>query len=282
MRLSCNKINARLRWGLLGAVAFAVMSSESHGAPANFNVSVSPPRFELKAKPGKVVRETIRISNADTETGNYVVKTADWTLSEKAGLTFNEGSPHQGSCRPWVRIERRTFRLISRGTKTYRFEVHVPAGVKPGECRFALLISLDPKSIKPVQMGNITVPVVGRIAVIVYVAVGSAKPVLRYQGVEMRVVRGKPIPVVLFQNTGNAPGRPFGSVRAKDATGRRVEMVLQELPILPGQTRAVELRPVDWARQGATDVTYTLKVPMNIRGKLQWDGGSIRLDQVLR
>ena len=59
-------------------------------------------------------------------------------------------------------------------------------------------------------------------------------------------------------------------------------MVLQEFPILPGQTRAVELRPVDWARQGATDVTYTLKVPMNIRGKLQWDGGSIRLDQVVR
>ena len=91
MRLSCNKINARLHWGLLGTVAFALMSSESHGAPANFNVSVSPPRFELKAKPGQVVRETIRISNADTETGNYVVKTAGWTLSEKEGLTFNEG-----------------------------------------------------------------------------------------------------------------------------------------------------------------------------------------------
>ena len=76
-------------------------------------------------------------------------------------MTFNDGVPNESSCRPWVRIERRKLTVPAGATKSYRFEVHVPADLEAGECRFALLLSADPKTIEPMGLGSIRMPVVG-------------------------------------------------------------------------------------------------------------------------
>ena len=48
---------------------------------ATFAVRISPPNFELKGKPGDVLREVITIENADTAPGIYQVRTDDWELN---------------------------------------------------------------------------------------------------------------------------------------------------------------------------------------------------------
>jgi hypothetical protein len=270
-------------WWLLCAILSvnALVPAECANA-GTFDVSVSPPRIEQRAKPGKIARNTITITNFAKEPGQYLVKTADWELTKEGKVTFNEGAPNQGSCRPWVRIERHKLTLPAGATKSYRFEVHVPADMEAGECRFALLLSADPGMVSPVELEGIRIPLVGRVAVIAYVTVGKARPELKLQGLEMRERQGKTVPVAILQNAGNAHGRPAGDLTAVDASGRKTVLGVEPFPILPGETRAIALRPVDLSNRGGPAAPVELKTPLTIRGKIQWDGGSAKIDQVLR
>jgi fimbrial chaperone protein len=263
--------------GLLNALAPA------GGASAGtFDVSISPPRIEQRGKPGKIARNTIKITNFAKEPGRYLIKTAEWDLTKEGRVTFNEGTPNEGSCRTWVRIERRKLTVLAGATKTYRFEVHVPANVDVGECRFALLVSADPETVNPVGLEGIRIPVVGRVAVIAYVTIGKARAELKLRGLEMRERQDKVVPVVLLENSGNAHGRPGGDLTAVDASGHKTILAVEPFPILPGETRAVALQPVDKFNQGGSAPASELKTPLTIRGKIQWDGGSAKIDQVVR
>ncbi|MFQ5757164.1 MAG: hypothetical protein ACE5H7_13890 [Acidiferrobacterales bacterium] len=268
--------------GALCLILGLLLAMPGAAVAAAFDVSITPPRFEKRTKPGKIMRDRVRITNLDRDTGYYVFKTADWNLATDKGLTFNEGAPSEGSCRPWVRIERRKLTVPAGATKSYRFEVHVPPDTPVGECRFALLVSQDPSKVAPVIMGQLSLPVVGRIAVIVYLAIGNARPKLAFRGLQLQERDGKKIPVIILENLGNAHGRPFGGVTAIDVQKRKRELLVSEVPILVGQTRAIELYPVEWSAKGAAQTGFDLTPPLHIRGTIQWDGGSVKLDEVLR
>lgn len=284
MRSNCASNALARRIVQLGLLVFGAMVSFSfaNGASAStFDVSVTPPRFEKKAKLGKIVRDRLRITNFDNATGHYLIKTADWDLTNDK-LTFNDGAPRQGSCRPWVRIERHAVTLAGGASKSYRFEVHVPADAPNGECRFALLVSPDPKSLKPLDMGQIRFPVVGRIAVVVYLQVGDASADLKFRGLQWLDRGTTKMPAVVLENGGNAHGRPFGDLKATDASGRTFELLVEESPVLPGQTRAIPLRLAPPRQPAEKPAPFDPKPPLQLRGKIQWDGGSVTLDQTLR
>ena len=206
---------------------------------ATFAVRISPPNFELKGKPGDVLREVITIENADTSPGIYQVRTADWKIDEQGGVVIHPASKPltASSCRPWTRIERKTFKLLPKRIKRYRFEVHIPADATDGGRRFAVVISPAPETIDAMKFGSFNVPVAGAIAVMVYVTVGKAKPELEFKGVVKKKSKGKTSLAVRLHNWGNAHARPSGSVVAKDAGGRKAELLLSPFPILPAETR---------------------------------------------
>lgn len=273
---------SRYRWLWCAILSVNALVFAECANAGTFDISVSPPRIEQRAKPGKIARNTIAITNFANEPGRYLVKSADWGLTKEGRVIFNEGAPNEGSCRPWVRIERRQLTVPANATKSYRFEVHVPADVESAECRFALLLSADPGSVEPMGLEGIRIPLVGRVAVIVYVTVGEAHADLKLRGLEMRERQGKIVPVVILENSGNAHGRPAGDLRAVDASGRKTILAVEPFPILPGETRAVALQPVDKFSQGGPAVAFEFKTPLTIRGKIQWDGGSAKIDQVVR
>src|ERR1700727_2692625 len=101
-----------------------------------FAALVSPPRFELAAKPGKTLRGVIEISNRSTTPGRYVIHTADWNLSRDFSVSFQDDL-QPNSCRPCVALERPNVEILGGGTMRYRFDVAVPADAPAGECRFA-------------------------------------------------------------------------------------------------------------------------------------------------
>lgn len=272
----------RYAWLCCAIVSLNAVVPLERANAGTFDVSVSPPRIEQRAKPGKIARNTITITNFAKEPGRYLVKSADWGLTKEGRVTFNEGAPNEGSCRPWVRIERRQLTVPANATKSYRFEVHIPADVKAHECRFALLLSADPGTVEPMGLEGIRIPLVGRVAVIVYVTVGKARADLKLRGLEMRERQGKLVPVVILQNSGNAHGRPAGDLTAVDAGRRKTTLAVEPFPILPGETRAVALQPVDRFNRGGPAPVFELKTPFTIRGKIQWDGGSAKIDQVVR
>ena len=251
-------------------------------AAATFSARISPPNFELKANPGDVLRQTISIGNADAESAHYQVRTADWTLNEQGGVIIvpADQSLSASSCRTWTRIERRSIRLKPGGTKRYRFEVHVPKDAADGECRFAIVISPAPETVDTMAFGNFKFPISGSIAVIVYVTVGKAKPNLEFKGVYLKQDNGYRAPVIRFTNTGNAHARPFGSVMVRDASGKRAELIAVPFPILPDRTWDIEL-VADPETSGVKSIKE-LNYPLQLRGLIEWDGGTHKIDDKVK
>jgi hypothetical protein len=251
-------------------VCAAILANQA--CAQGFAAVVSPPRFELAVKPGERIRDVIEISNASDQPAKYRVRTGDWTLAPDAGVTFSDALG-PGSCRPWVAIERREILVPSGGRYRYRFEVQPPANAAAGECRFALLIEGDEQTVK--TQSGVTVPVTGRIGVIVYVVVGKAAPDLQIVGTTIGDVDGHRMPILNVRNSGNAHGRLSGFLTGVDAKGQSLDFAPSTLPILPGETRAIAL-----VAGTAPGVIAEVAYPVRVRGILEWgDGKRTELDQ---
>lgn len=240
-----------------------------------FAATVSPPRFELHAQPGDVLQEIVEISNTDSQPADYDLRTADWSLSESGSVTIYPAELQQGSCRPWTRIERRHIRLPAEGQRRYRIQINVPENAEPGECRVALL--LEGSDGKAVIAGaeEIRFPVQGRIAIIIYVNVGNARPELTLLDLTMETENNRQIPVAVFRNTGKSHGRPSGILQGKDAAGNELEFTVSPSPILPGQTRRIPIWPEKYDIHGSDE----LLTPLHLRGTIEWEGGAVTIDK---
>lgn len=254
------------RWLLASAAVLGLLPAP--GSAQGFSVLVSPPRFEARARPGETYRNVIEITNVSTLPSRFMLRSADWELDADGSALFRTDLA-PGSCRPWVGIEAAELTIAANARRRYRFEVAVPADAPAGECRFAILIEGDPETVP----GQISVPVAGRIGVIVYVTIGDAAPQLAVAGRQVRRLGAHSLPVLLVRNAGNAHGRLEGRIDGTDASGRRYSFMPSSLPILAGETRAVELTPEADAPDTAPPA---LVYPLRLKGRLQ--SGASQLD----
>ena len=251
--------------GLFGLV-FAV-SAQGQG----FAAVVSPPRFELAAKPGKTLRGVIEVSNRSMAPANYLIHTADWTLGRNFSVSFHDDL-QPDSCRPWVAIERPEVQVPGGGTLRYRFEVAVPADAPVGECRFAVMI----EGAKPAISRNngLDIPITGRIGVIVYVAVGDGTPDIELLGPEVVTLNGQQVPALRVHNAGSVHGRMSGFLTGTDAKGNSYDFTPSDYPILPLEEREVFLTP-----SSSTNDHPTLTFPVTVKGTLEWGKHQTDLNQ---
>lgn len=245
----------------------ALLLAGSAAHAAGFAVGVSPPRFEAQTAPGRTFRDVVAITNAGNTPSRLSIRTADWTLGPDGAPAFADALT-EGSCRPWVAIEQRAVAVPPNGTYRFRFEVTPPADTAPRECRFALVLEGEPEA---VQSGAVSLPISGRIAVMVYVGVGSVAPDLTLAGAGLIQQDGRTLPALHVTNRGTAHGRLEGLVDGTDASGRRFVFSPSSLPVLPGETRTLVLTPDDEGGKPAE-----LSFPLSIKGHLDW--GTQRLD----
>ncbi len=264
------------------ALSDAALAQAARQRPAgggDFAASAMPPRFELRAERGQLVREVVTLGNESSFAATYAVRTADWDLSEAGGpLFYDELRP--GSCRPWVRIERREVRLAPRDVRRYRFEVHVPPEAAEGECRFALMIEQpEDAAAAAAAAGDIRLPIQARLGIVVYLRIGAARPKLELTALRADTVNARRIPVAVFRNAGNAHGRPAGVLEAVDADRRTLEFNVAPAPILPGRTRTIPIWPLADLQ---TDRLPEFRFPLSLKGRIEWEGGAQDVDIVLR
>jgi hypothetical protein len=255
--------------------ALAVLPPFAVGpAHSEFAVAISPPRFELEAKPGQLLRQTMEIANGAARTGTYTLKTADWTYAPDGTVSFNdELAP--GSCRPWVAIERRELTVTPGRPYRFRFEVTPPAGMPPGECRFAILVEGQEEN---TSAGGVVVPFNARMAVIVYVGIGDVQPSLIVEGTSVQTVDGVPTPVLQIRNDGLAHGRLTGFLSGTDASNTPLDFTARSYPILPGESRAI---PLIATRQGDINSQLAPRYPVTIKGRLEWGKDQSRVFEQL-
>ena len=239
-----------------------------------FAAMVSPPRVELQADPGKTVRGVFELTNRADGPSEYLFRTADWSLSPDFNVTFQDALQPE-SCRPWVALERASAVVPATGTIHYRVEVAVPPTATPGECRFAILIEGKESSVA--KAGAVSMPMTGRIGLIVYVTIGNAAPLLEIFGPTLATVNGHQLPTIRLHNAGNAHGRVSGFLSGTDAKGIKYDFNPSDFPILPQQVADVYLTP-----STSTDDHPELTYPVHVTGALQWGSQSLEIDEQFR
>lgn len=254
--------------------ALAAAAGAALAAP--FEVAVAPSRFEISGKSTQRIGQSLDIHNLGTASTEVTIRTLDWTYSPEGVVGYaDELLP--GSCRPWVTLERKTVRISARGKAVFRFQVDVPPDTPRGECRFMLAIEgVEPAHKAVIEGGgaSLSLPVSGRIAVAVYVAVNGAESRMEMSEVGVKEIRGKRTPVVTVTNRGDAHGRLDGSLDAEDANGLKFELVPEGTPVMPGQTRTLPLIMRAEDSQKPPEVAWPLKAS----GTLDWERGGFKVD----
>jgi hypothetical protein len=266
---------------LFAAVLLAGGLSAGGALAAPFEMAVAPSRFELSGKGGGRIGQALELQNVGNQATEVAVRTIDWRFAEDGTVSYHDALLPD-SCRPWVLLERPRVRLAPRERRSFRFQIDVPPDAPRRECRFMLAIEgVEPAYQAAVQGRGLSfaLPVTGRIAVAVYVAVGEAAPRLSMLGVGMRDGAQGRTPVVTVRNEGDAHGRLGGSLEGVDARGQRHEWVPDSTPVLPGQTRALALTP-----RAADDSSPPAQpsFPVRARGSLDWEDGSFRVEAEFR
>jgi fimbrial chaperone protein len=259
-----------LRWPSFALAMLGAAAPVHEGVAAGFAVLITPPRFELRAQPGEVLRQVIEITNAADATARLGVQTAEWDFNEDGSVGFSNPLAAD-SCRPWTALEARELELGPSGRRRFRFEVAVPADAVSRECRFAIMFEGEPET-----MGALALPVAGRIGVIVYVAVGSARANLELRDALVVDLEGQRLPALSVVNTGDAHTRLGGFVSGRDSAGRSLVFTPQSVPVLPGQARTIVLRPQVPEGEPSPEISF----PIRLTGRLDWSGQRLDVDAV--
>lgn len=262
----------------IGSAIAVLLCNFSHGAQAaSFEIGVAPSRFEVTVVPGQRLGQSLDIYNVGAGAAEVSLRTIDWSFSEDGKLEYHD-ELKAGSCRPWVTLERRTLKIAARGKSSFRFQIDVPRDTPRGECRLMLAIEgVEPAYKALIEGGSasLSLPVSGRIAVPIYAAIGGAQPQLELLRVDSQVVSGKRRPYVIVINRGDAHGRLEGDIEATDRSGRRLILSPDGTPILPGQTRRMDLNVrTEDSKPGAADLVY----PLQLDGLIEWDRGAFKIN----
>lgn len=253
-----------------------------HAVPVSaspFEVAVSPSRLELSAATSQRLGQSIEIQNVGKSPTELNIRTLDWTYSNDGQITYHDALV-PNSCRPWVTLEKNAIKLNAQAKRAFRFQVEVPANAPRAECRFMVAIEgKDAAANTVLKAGgaSLNLPVNGRIAVAVYVAVGGAEPKLSIKQMNVQTIKGQKVPVAIVTNQGDAHGRLDGVLEATDAKGQAFELAPETTPILPGQTRTLPLIPQALAKQKLNPPTY----PIQAEGSIDWDKGSFKINQAV-
>jgi hypothetical protein len=261
------------------AAASAGLLLATSAAAAPFEVAVSPTRLTLVSDAGKRLGQTLKIYNLGTQTTALSFRTLDWSFSEAGELKFHD-ELLPGSCRPWVTLERRTSEVAARSDASFRFQIDLPADAPRGECRFMIAVEgIDPAQQALINSGgaSLNLPVSGRIAVAVYLAVGGAQPKLEIQQIGTDSLRKDRKPIVRVTNAGDAHGRLDGALLATTPDGTEFELVPDGGPVLPGQTRSLVFN----ARSPGKENPPALQYPLQVEGTLDWDQGAFKVQATL-
>lgn len=255
-----------------GLVLFTMVvgMAASPAMAAGFSVLMTPPRFELRARPGDVMRQVLEITNTASSPAQLAIQTAEWAIAEDGAVVFSNPLA-EGSCRPWTALEARALELGPNAKRRFRFEVAVPPDAADTECRLAILFEGEPELV-----GQLALPVAGRLGIIVYVAVGDAQAQIELRAATAIDHEGAKLPALTVSNTGSATTRLEGFLSGRDGAGREIVFMPQNAPVLPGQTRTLALYPQSPKHESPPAVDF----PIRLSGRLDWSGQRLEVNEV--
>jgi hypothetical protein len=96
-------------------------------------ITISPVTFELTAKPGETLTNTVKVYNPSGNTVSIKMSTEDFrTVGESGQVIIEPQEDLTYSLKKWVKIEPPEFTLKSREQRFVNFTINIPTNAEPG------------------------------------------------------------------------------------------------------------------------------------------------------
>jgi len=209
---------------------------------AGFSVEMTPARLELNVDPGKTVRAAIKLRTRGRGAQKVEVIRGYFGLDEEGSPLFDTPKDAPQSAAAWISINQTALTINPNQEKVLRMELAVPPQTLPGGYRAALYIMPPVADAKSKESGA-TVFIQARIALLIYVTVGGARPDGQIKAWQWRRIPPGKTDSLAFQvtNQGNAHLRLAGVVQVVDPQGQKYDAMVPGVPVLPGQLTWVPL-----------------------------------------
>jgi len=249
-----------IKIAIFASITLFFSFSNGHGG---FSLGISPVRWEAAGKPGKTLRKVVVLTGGAGAIQKVKVGVGDWTLSEDGAPIFGKSGTMPESAASWIRYHPAELNVYPRQRKIVRLSIRIPDATPSGCYRVALFFE-PPQSDEEGRKGATSVFLRGRLALLIYVTVGDARPEGEILDTAWRVIiKGrKPVPALKVHNRGNAHLRMNGIFAARTLSGKKFEGIIPALPILPGQTRWIPLEFQGEAPPPNSDLDLTLHVDL--------------------
>lgn len=109
------------------------------------NITVSPPKFELKASPGEKITQSLKITNDDDQDYIFALSVDSVAFTGENGeVIVGTSNPNlSGLLSAWVKFEKSSGTLNANSIEIINFSLDIPKGVASGGKYASLVIGLD-------------------------------------------------------------------------------------------------------------------------------------------
>jgi hypothetical protein len=200
-------------------------------------ITIAPLTFELVAKPGDILTNTIKVYNPADNVISIKMSAEDFRVIGESGQVIVEPQEDTTySFKKWVKIEPTEFTLKSKEQKFVNFTINIPKNAEPGG-KYGSVLATTNVSGAEQKVGSLVLLTVS----------GEIKESLILKEFSISKSSKSVSFKVRLENNGTVHLRPRGSIIIENCQGKKIEDL--EIPatnILPGAIRE-------------TDVSWTIK-----------------------
>ncbi|MDO8650505.1 MAG: hypothetical protein Q7K33_04350 [Candidatus Berkelbacteria bacterium] len=229
---------------LVAAVAtfFVIMLPNSGQAQelGQAKVSISPTLFELTAKPGDILENTMKVINTSEIVQSYEMEIKSFIGNELGQAKITASDDPEYALRGWVKITPEKFTLAAKQTQVVKFVISVPEDAEPGGQYGSILASLVDNS-TVTGTGAITKPKVGTLVLVAVAGDITYSAYIKEFSVAKKRFERPPVEFrTKIHNSSSVHIKPKGFITLTDIFGRKAGSIdFDQKNILPDSDRLI-------------------------------------------
>jgi len=202
--------------------------------------SISPPSFDIKANPGDVLNNSVKIENITSQRLDLTAKAISFVAYGNEGQIQLTDEDSSYSIRSWVTFQNPEFSIEPGEVKLFNYFINIPSNVQPGSHFGSIVFSTSPTT-----SDTTAAQVVQEIGSVILIKlpgdVVENATISSFKSDSNYFTNPKIKLDAILDNTGSVVVQPSGSLIIQDIFGNTVQTV-DVLPknILPGSQRVFD------------------------------------------
>ena len=235
------KIIARLLIAVVAVFFVTTLPSSGQAQEAGqAKVSISPTLFELSAKPGDVLDNSMKVINTSDIIQSYEMEIKSFVGNELGQAKITASDDPEYALKGWVTITPEKFTLAAKQTQVVKFTIAVPADAEPGGQYGSILASLVDNSAVS-GTGAVTKSKVGTLVLVAVAGDIHYSAYVKEFSVAKKRFERSPIEFrTKIHNSSSVHIKPKGFITLTDIFGRKAGSIdFDQKNILPDSDRLI-------------------------------------------